>query len=456
MSRCRRKRRCQLHQNPILPLLPGHRGGVAKHANGCVGRGLQIGENKLGGCRRVEQGGIKTLTLLRKADSNAAVSFAFSDLPGARIKECVAIDCQPFAQPQQAFQLQLRDCAVGHWPDVEQQVAVFAHNVHKRTHQILHGLILLRPFHRIVTKRCANAAARFPLLRPNLAKGGVLRRLKVKVVVTDNAVGIHLELLCKTVVDHPIRHLVVIFGKEFIQIGRAGIGDVIPENGRLIAVEQFTPMGVGIVNIIGALRDGALQVGDVADDLRVEGPVDAAGVVVGHAHILAAHGVAQFAHEITLDMIIANKGIGRLTGPHEKAVMVLGGQDDIAGVDPLKESRPGVRVPLLDRLVKDRPKLGIVEARAILRSVIRLRRATVDAVGVHIPLGIGVVGKPLFPGAGRKNFAQLAGIGGKGRHRVETPVDKDAQLGIMKPIRDLVLGDGGKGWFKRHRLLLDR
>src|SRR4051812_39567648 len=54
-------------------------------------------------------------------------------------------------------------------------------------------------------------------------------------------------------------------------------------------------------------------------------------------------------------------------------------------------------VPALYRLLEQRRKVGIVEVGAILCSVVLARRAAINLIRIHIPVGIGVVSKPLRP-----------------------------------------------------------
>ena len=246
---------------------------VAKQIDRCVGVGNKPSQFNLiaGGC--IEQSSIEAVVFLRKADIDTSCRFAFGHNPRACVKDGGAVDGQPLPQPDQSLTLQRWNCPIRHRPDVEQQIAIFAHNIDKGSHQVFQCEILFGPFDPIIAKRSADAAARFPFLGANFAKGGIFRCLKVEVVVTDNASLIHLEFLGKAIVDHAFRQLVVVFGKEHIQISCGGIGDIVPQQHCTVPINELAPMMVSIFHIFGHLRYGSLDVGNMLDHFFVKGPI---------------------------------------------------------------------------------------------------------------------------------------------------------------------------------------
>src|SRR6185369_1641364 len=67
--------------------------------------------------------------LLGEPHGNSVPGHRVGASPGTASVDRLAVDVEPGAEPEQAAPLKLVDAAVGPWADVQQEVAVFAHDV---------------------------------------------------------------------------------------------------------------------------------------------------------------------------------------------------------------------------------------------------------------------------------------------------------------------------------------
>ena len=108
---------------------------------------------------------------------------------------------------------------------------------------------------------------------------------------------------------------------------------------------------------------------------------------------------------------------------------MLGGEHHVTRSDPMEQPGPDGWVPVFDTPVEHRHEVVVVEVLAVgLQVVLRGGRAG-DAQAVQVPLGVGILREP----AGCGQLAVLSAGGGPGGHRIETPVDEDAELGAREP-----------------------
>ncbi len=84
-----------------------------------------------GPTRHPEDGGVQGVFAAGEADAQSAVGTALGAAPWARGVDGFAVDGQPRAQRQQALGLLGRNGAVAAGTHVDEQVAVFADDVHK-------------------------------------------------------------------------------------------------------------------------------------------------------------------------------------------------------------------------------------------------------------------------------------------------------------------------------------
>ena len=167
----------------------------------------------------------------------------------------------------------------------------------------------------------------------------------------------------------------------------------------------------------------------------VKRPVQPTRVIQRRRQPLAAHGLHELAHQVTLGVIPGNKRVWLAARPQQKSVMMLGGQHGIACVHLLKQRRPRTRIPLPGSLIEHRRKVGIREISPIRRRMVSRRRTPGNAIRIHVPFRVRVIGKPFAPIATRQDLAQFPRPRRPRRHRIQPPVDEYPQLCIVKPSR---------------------
>jgi hypothetical protein len=200
----------------------------------------------------------------------------------------------------------------------------------------------------------------------------------------------------KSGVDQAIVGALIKIGDDIFEARNARVGDVIPEDGRVIAIYQLAPMGISVGNIGGILNDRFAEVGDIFDCLWIEAPVEPARVVGAEAHAGGPHGSGQLADDIAAGVKVAERRMRHLAWPEPKSVVVFRSENDIPRSGALEELGPRGRIPPADRLIKRRHEI-VVPGVAVVLSVIPGGWAVVDLEAVGVPLRIGVVAKPDFP-----------------------------------------------------------
>lgn len=115
--------------------------------------------------------------------------------------------------------------------------------------------------------------------------------------------------------------------------------------------------------------------------------------------------------------------------------MVLGGEDYIFGARVMEYPGPCLGIPVLSVTVKRGCEIVVVIVRAEVLAMIGLRGRSIDSQTVQIPLRVGIV-------------QHIVGVGEivlrmherrPSRHRVQPPVNEDAQLGVGIPRRKRML-----------------
>ena len=91
------------------------------------------------------------------------------------------------------------------------------------------------------------------------------------------------------IVDHSVRHRVVVVRKERCQVTPGWPRDVVPQHIGAIAVNDLGDVRRGVVLIIGRGRHRQHRIRGLAQHGIVEGPVVATGVVEPHVHTVRAH-----------------------------------------------------------------------------------------------------------------------------------------------------------------------
>ena len=156
-------------------------------------------------------------------------------------------------------------------------------------------------------------------------------------------------------------------------------------------------------------------------------------VVNAHVQTFAANGVGEIAQQIALRPRLhsvprtAPRRGSFLAGPKRKAFMMLGSQRDILRAGALEHVRPMIGIEQLG--AKLRREVLIREVRAVFLLVISPRAGLygrrlriVAAVGHRIPVPLGI--------------SEFAGDHGRiRRHRIDAPVNEDAELCVAEPDR---------------------
>ena len=96
----------------------------------------------------------------------------------------------------------------------------------------------------------------------------------------------------------------------------------------------------------------------------VVGPVVAARVVEPHAHAPGPHRLGEIAHQVAAGVVLALDRVRDSGGPQGEAVVVLGGEHDVAGPRRLAEFGDGVEVGARRGVVEraDEVVVGVVLA----------------------------------------------------------------------------------------------
>ena len=141
-------------------------------------------------------------------------------------------------------------------------------------------------------------------------------------------------------------------------------------------------------------------------------------------HALLADGFGEVANQIALRPHLLRVPPGERAIPHGEAVVVLGGGHHVARAGLAEQLRPLVRVELR----------GGKEGNEVFISEYILRAEVLLVPGDDFGIAVHVLDVPL---------ALVRGDG------IQAPVQKDAELAIAEPLRELVVGlDGFPGRFK--------
>ena len=188
-----------------------------------------------------------------------------------------------------------------------------------------------------------------------------------------------------------------------------------------------------VVHVAPAVRRGQHGVGRRGQHRVVVGPVVAAGVVEPHAHAPGPHRLAQVAHQVAARPVLALDRVRHGRGPQREAVVVLGGEHDVARARRPAQVGQGVEVGARRGVVEGADEVVVGVVLAVDLGVVELGRAALDLHGVAVPLGVRVLAQhPLRPVLDQ----QLLNVGHPrrpARHRVEAPVDEDPELGVVEP-----------------------
>ena len=114
---------------------------------------------------------------------------------------------------------------------------------------------------------------------------------------------------------------------------------------------------------------------------------------------------------------------------------MLGRQHHIPGACVVKDAGPLFRLPLHALLVEHRSKIVIVIVSAVVLAMVSLGGRTVDTQHVQVPLGIRVVLDVVDVAEVMFRVRQRS----PPRNRIQTPMDKNSQLGVGIPLRQRVL-----------------
>ena len=200
------------------------------------------------------------------------------------------------------------------------------------------------------------------------------------------------------------------------------------------------------------LDDGGVDVHVRTDGLLVEGPVEATGVVEPDAQVVRARGLCHVRHDVPLAGEAALPAGARvLAGPHEEAVVMLGGEDKVAGADLLEQRRPSIRIAALGSLAEHGSEVVVGEVAPVGRLMMAARGRVAEPQRVLVPLGIWIIGEHALPAGARHLVVDIGPVRRPARYRVEAPMHEDPQLGVLEPSRDRMRGDRFEGRQIGHR-----
>ncbi len=171
-------------------------------------------------------------------------------------------------------------------------------------------------------------------------------------------------------------------------------------------------------------------------------PVVAARVVETHAHPLRPHRRRQVGDQVTPGVVLTLDWMRHRRRPQREPVVMLGREHDVARPGLGAQPGQGIEVRAGRGVVEGLDEVVVGVGVAVHLGVVPRRGAALDAHRVEVPLGVGVLPQhPLRPELDQR----LLDVGHPRRpagHRVEAPVEEDAQLGVVEPIRDTMGAHG--------------
>ena len=127
--------------------------------------------------------------------------------------------------------------------------------------------------------------------------------------------------------------------------------------------------------------------------------------------------------------VARERGIRYFAWPESEALVMFAGKNDIFGSGGAEDFSPGVGIPLFDLLIESDSEIVVVVIGAVGLAMIFLRGRTIDAHGVVIPFGVGIVGDVIL----RTEIVIGMDQRSPARDRVEPPMNKDAELCVVIP-----------------------
>ena len=149
---------------------------------------------------------------------------------------------------------------------------------------------------------------------------------------------------------------------------------------------------------------------------------------------MGADGGGHVTDDISLGVVetLARMRDGRW--PEPEALVVLSGEDDVARTRACAQVRDGVEIRGIGAGIKGRDEAVVGEVRAVGLRMMELRRAALELHRVAVPLGIGVVAEHACGTLVVQQLLDVAHLRSPARHGVETPVQEDAELGVVVPL----------------------
>jgi len=295
---------------------------------------------------------------------------------------------------------------VGIRTDVEQEVAAARHFIAEVQHERLCGVVIFGVFGAVVAVGVAHAAAFLPVVVFKIEFGLVLRGIDAAVFETHAA--------APAVVDHHTAAdaaLVVEPGEELRRFPGFGQGvpvAVRPDHPGFVALHEVVELGHGMV--LG-------EAFGVGFPERVE-PLIEREVEAGFYFGAVERG-EEFADEVAAGAAfhaVPGESPGTFgvdAGPEAEAVVVFGGEHHIACAGALEELGPVVGVK----------EIGV----EVVGQVVVGTGAVVVLVELTYEAAVGIVFERMLVPFG------VAAFFGVGRHRVDAPVDEDAEFGVRPP-----------------------
>src|SRR6266849_6747805 len=188
-----------------------------------------------------------------------------------------------------------------------------------------------------------------------------------------------------------------------------GIVDVVPEHGRMVALDELPHVRVSVFAVSLALRLHRFIIRGNADGTRYKSPVVAAGVVEAHAQTLFADGGSQLTNNVARSMLPFGwqLRVWRRTGPEGKSIMMLGGEHDIFRAGVMEYFGPCAGIPFLNLPVEVRSKVVVIVVSAIMLAMVVLRSEVMLRMNERSPA----------------------------RNGIETPVNEYPKLCVSVPLR---------------------
>ncbi len=273
----------------------------------------------------------------------------------------------------------------------------------------------------VVAERTAEAAALLPFLFADLVELLVFGRLEVGMLDAE------------AIIDYSIRNGVVIISFDLKRIPGLGPIDVVPQNGWMVARDQFVNLRKSVFTVFLALRLDGLIVRDGPDWPWHKGPVIAAGVVEAHAHAVIRHSLGEFADEIARGVLAVGRQ-RRIRGcarPESKSFVVLAGQHNIARTRFAKNGSHLVGIPLFAFAIESLREVVVVVVGTVMLAMVRLRWRAIDPHYVVIPLGIGIE----LDVVRRCEVVLRMRKWRPSRDRIQAPMNEDAELCPGVPFR---------------------